>query len=55
MKLAWIKWAGGDETRDDGYTIYHDPRYALLRSPDGTLEKFITAEEAKREVERRTA
>ena len=33
MKLAWIKWAGGIETRDDGYTIYHDLRFATLRSP----------------------
>jgi hypothetical protein len=54
MKQAWIRWAGGIETRDDGYTIYHDLRFALLRSPDGSLEKFITSEEAKREVERRT-
>jgi hypothetical protein len=52
MKLAWIKWAGGIETRDDGFMIYHDPRFALLRSPDGTLMKFRTAEEAKREAER---
>ncbi len=51
MKLLWVKWAGGIETRDDGYTIYHDPRFAMLRHPDGRLEKFATAEDAKRSVE----
>lgn len=53
MKKAWIKWAGGIETRDDGFTIYHDPRFALLRYPDGKLEKYTTAENAKRAVEKR--
>lgn len=51
MRQAWIKWAGGIETRDDGFTIYHDPRYALLRYPDGRLEKYLTAEAAKRSVD----
>lgn len=51
MKQAWIRWSGGVETRDDGFTIYHDPRFALLRFPDGKLEKHITAEAAKRSVE----
>lgn len=50
MKLLWIKWAGGIETHDDGYTIYHDFRFAILRHPDGRLEKFVTAEDAKRSV-----
>ena len=52
MKLLWIRWAGGIETRDDGYTIYHNPGYALLRRPGSDkLEKFITVEDAKRAVE----
>lgn len=53
MEMAWIKWAEGIETRDDGFTIYHDPRFALLRYPDGKLEKYITAEVAKRSIEDR--
>ena len=52
MKLAWIRWADGIETRNDGFTIYHDPRFAILRRPDGSLEKFSTAEIAKRAVEK---
>jgi hypothetical protein len=51
MKQAWIRWAGGIETRDDGYTIYHDPRWAMVRYPDGRLEKHATAEIAKRFIE----
>jgi len=52
MKLAWIKWAGGIETRDDGYVIYHDPRFAMLKRPGSDkLEKFRTAELAKKAVE----
>jgi len=51
MKLIWVRWAGGDETRDDGFTIYHDPRFATLRFPDGKLQKFRTAEQAKKAVE----
>jgi hypothetical protein len=54
MKMIWIKWCGGIETRDDGYTIYHDPRWAILRCPDGTLQKYPTAEAAKRAVEEGT-
>lgn len=48
MKLAWIQWAGGIETRDDGFTIYHDPRWAMVRHPDGRLERHVTIEIAKR-------
>jgi len=50
MKLLWVKWAGGIETRGDGYTIYHDLRFAMLKHPDGRLEKFNTVEDAKRSV-----
>lgn len=52
MKLAWIRWAGGIETRDDGYVIYHDPRFVMLRRPGSeTLEKFRTSEDAKRSID----
>jgi hypothetical protein len=50
MNMIWIKWAGGIETRDDGFTIYHDLRFAILRYPDGTMKRFRTAEDAKRSV-----
>jgi hypothetical protein len=50
MELLWIKWAGGIETRDDGYTIYHDIRFAMLRSPNGVMQKFRSVEDAKRSV-----
>ena len=53
MKLAWVKWSGGIETRDDGYVLYHNLKSAILRSPDGKLENFITIEAAKREVDLR--
>lgn len=55
MKLAWIKWAGGIETRDDGYVVYHNLKAAILRSPNGKLENFITVEAAKREVDLRVS
>ena len=48
MTLAWIRYAGGIEKRDDGWTIYHDPRYTQLRSPEGVLTKYRTETEAKR-------
>ena len=51
MKLAWIKWADGTLTRDDGYTIYVDYRWAILKTPAGEKIKFRTAEEAKRSIE----
>jgi (2Fe-2S) ferredoxin len=51
MKLTWIRWAESIETRDDGFTIYHDLRFVLLRYPDGKLEKYITTEAAKRFVD----
>lgn len=51
MILAWIKWAGGIETRDDGWTVYHDPRFCLLRSPQGVLTKHHTITEAKKHAD----
>ena len=51
MKLLWIAWAGGIETRDDGWTIYRDVRWAILRSPDGQISKHRTAGEAKKTAE----
>ena len=48
----WIKWAGGIETREDGWTIYHDTRWAMLRHPDGTLTKHRTPQDAKREADK---
>lgn len=50
MKKLWVRWYGGLETRDDGFTIYHDPRFAMLRYPDGRMEKHPTPEAAKRAV-----
>lgn len=54
MKLLWIRWAGGIETRDDGWTIYHDPRWAMLRHPDGSLSKYRTPNEARRTADEQT-
>jgi hypothetical protein len=51
MRLIWVKWEDGTETRDDGIAIYHDRRFAMLRFPDGRLEKYPTAEVAKRALE----
>ena len=51
MKLIWIRWAGGIHTRDDGWKIYGDPRWAILHSPSGDRTKFRTVEDAKRYVE----
>jgi len=54
MKKIWVRWAGGIETRDDGYTIYHNPGFAMLSYPEkGKIEKFPTAEAAKREVDKK--
>ena len=52
-KTLWIRWAGGIETRDDGYTIYHNIGFCMMRFPDGRLEKFITPNEAKKVVDRK--
>lgn len=38
--VSWVKWAGEVETNDLGYTIYRDYRHAILRYPDGKMEKF---------------
>lgn len=48
MKLLWIKWANGIETRDDGFAIYHDVRFTMLKQPDGKVKKFQTVTEAKK-------
>jgi hypothetical protein len=47
----WIRWQGGIEIRNDGFTIYHDPRFVMLRTPDGRLKKFRTPTEAKRNAD----
>src|SRR4030042_930076 len=50
-KLAWIKWAGGIETRDDGYTIYHNIGFVILCGPGIDVPtKCRSAEEAKRMI-----
>lgn len=48
MKLKWIEWAGGILTRDDGYTIYKDLRFAMLREPSGTVTRCRDVNDAKR-------
>jgi hypothetical protein len=52
MKLTWIQWTGGIETRDDGYTIYKDIRFVMLKHPNGRLQKFRTAGQAKRSADK---
>lgn len=47
MKLAWVEWAGGILTRDDGYRIYKDLRWAILVRPNGERVKCRTVNEAK--------
>ncbi len=51
MKLLWIKWSGDDETRDDGFTIYRDTRWTILKHPDGHLTKHSTPTEAKNKAD----
>lgn len=46
--MLWIRFADGIEMRDDGYTIYQDYRFYILRNPSGVLRKFRTITEAKK-------
>ena len=48
MKLAWIRWQGGIETRDDGFKIYPAGLRVLLVFPDKKRVFFETRELAKR-------
>ena len=56
MKPKWILFQNGIEMLNgkypgDGYTIYHDIGFVILRKPDKTLEKFRSTEQAKRYVD----
>ena len=50
MKQTWVRWAGGIITRDDGWTLYVDPRWCIAISPAGERTKHRTMEDAKRFV-----
>lgn len=47
-QLLWIVWSGGIETRDDGWVIYHNVGFSMLKHPNGALTKHRTPQEAKR-------
>ena len=51
MQPKWIRWSGGVETRDDGWVIYHDLRWTILKHPNEKLTKHQTPTEAKKVVD----